>query len=188
MKLTQYRRFCLAEIAASAFGTTAYLVSLAARNAGIIGPVAFNEWANSHIRTLGKAGLIEDSGKTLDGAKVRIITEAGRAALNMSESPPEDKVPRLTRSRMFCLEQLQQSKNGMTGRQVSQAAIHKRLTRDRQIFAEWADPHLLWLRKNGYAVHTEIVMDRAKVHKITRSGQEVLKSALAKSDPSDALA
>jgi DNA-binding PadR family transcriptional regulator len=163
-------------------------VSLAARNSGLIGPIAFNEWANSHTRTLSKAGLIKDSGKSLDGAKIRIITEAGRAALKMPESPHEDKVPRLTKSRMFCLEQLQRSEDGMTGRQISQAAIHKRLTRDRQIFAEWADPHLLWLRKNGYAVHTEAVMDRAKVHKITPAGEEVLKAALAKSEPSDALA
>lgn len=137
------------------------------------------EWADARIRALRGVGLVERTGrKGSTGEMIHRITDAGRAYLSAPPAPKAAPISpiNLTPPRLFCLEKLSEPSGAKTGRMISYAAKDAGLNTRRDGFAEWADGHLLALRKAGLVAPTGNRHAGSMMQMITEDGRKALEA------------
>ncbi len=78
----------------------------------------------------------------------------------------------LTEGRKYSLKRL--AAGPRTGPQISIEARNEGVNLTSQGSIEWADKHLLWLRRSEFAELTGERIDNARVHRITDKGRALL--------------
>lgn len=173
--LTEAERFTLEALLKGE--TTGAQISRMAESKGLNTRASRLEWADARLRALRGVGLVEHTGqKSPTGEKIHRITDAGRALLSAPPAPKTAPVApiNLTPPRLFCLEKLAEPSGAKTGRMISYAAKDSGLNKRRDGFAEWADGHLLALRKAGLIAPTGNRHAGSKMQMITEEGRKAL--------------
>lgn len=82
----------------------------------------------------------------------------------------------LTEGRHYALLQL--TKKAQTGREISVEACKAGVMRTHGSGAmEWADKHLFWLRRQGFAELSGERREGSRIHRVTEAGRSALAEA-----------